>query len=400
MNEFIPWAEKYRPKSTKEVVGQNLAVEKALDFVKNFRKEKTKALLLYGPPGNGKTSIVQAIANELNYELIEMNTSDFRTADSIKEKIGHAVTQQSLLFKKGKLILIDEIDGIYGNADRGGLPAIYKVLEESNYPIILTANDPWKSSLKTLRQKCALVQMKRVDIRSEVNKLDEIAKKEGIEVEEDVIHEIARLSQGDLRAAINDLQTICQGRKVVRKEDLKEIEARIKEVQIFDTLLAIFKSKDKKIIFDAFNNSDKSPDEILLWLVENIPKEYEKPGEIAEAFNYLSRADVFKGRIIHNQAWGLQSFVNELMCLGVAFAKREKYHKFTRYSPPGILVKMGRSKFARASRDKVAEKIGKVCHCSKKRAVEQFPYFSIILKKKELEIELEKGEVEYLKKYT
>ena len=88
------------------------------------------------------------------------------------------------------------------------------------------------------------------------------------------------------------------------------------------------------------------------------------------------------------------------MSYGVASAKKEKYSKFVKYSPPFILQKMSATMGSRAMRKSVAESLGGKLHCSRKRAVEQFPYFSIILKEKELELPLEEEQKEFLKKYS
>ncbi len=396
MNDFSPWSEKHRPGKTEEVAGQGPAVEKVLDYIKNFDKKK-KPLLLYGPPGIGKTCIVQAAAGEFDLELVEMNASDFRTRDAVEEKLGNAVQQKTLLDKKGKLILIDEVDGIHGNSDRGGLPAVYKVIKETNFPIVITANDAYNRKLRTLRKKCSLVKMPKVNIRSGGKRLREIAELEKIEYKDGILKEIARRTDGDMRAAINDLQML-SGDGKLEQTDLGNLQIREKQVKIFDTLLSIFKSKNKDHIKKKVWNSDKNLDEIILWLAENLPKEYEKPEELADAFNALSRADVFKGRIIHNQSWSLLKYTNDLASLGVAFAKEKKYKKFTKYSPPSYLMKMGRSKGKRALRKSAAEEIGEVCHCSRKRAVEQFPYLSIISKKTGYNFGLEEKELEYLRK--
>jgi len=399
----MPWTEKYRPKTISEIIGQASSAILVRDWVKNFKagkresaKAEPRALLLTGPVGSGKTSLVKAIAGELNYELVDTNASEFRKKDQIEEKIGNASKQQSLLQTNGKLILVDEVDGVHGNSDRGGMAALGRIIDKSAFPIILTATDKWNRKLSTLRKKCKGVDLRKVDIRSEAKKLEEIAQAEGLEVEEGVIAEIARRSEGDFRAAINDLEAI-SGKKKVTMQDLKMLGNRDKIKSIFDTMLAIYKSKDPEVIMKAVWDCDKSPDEIMLWLVETIPKEYEKSGEIAEAFDKLSRADVFRGRIPHSQAWTLMSYSNELMALGTAMAKEQKYSKFTKYMPPTYLMRMGRTRASRAMRKQVAEKIGEKLHCSRKRAVEQFPYFKILLKKKmELGFELEEDEIKFL----
>ena len=73
----------------------------------------------------------------------------------LKETLKPAIEQQSLL-KKGKIILIDEVDGIVGE-DRGGVQELTDLIESSEYPIILTANDAWTKKLAPLRKKCVMV---------------------------------------------------------------------------------------------------------------------------------------------------------------------------------------------------------------------------------------------------
>ena len=110
---MVPWIKKYEPKSSDDIVGQEDAVKYLKEFITNPKKRKKKAIILYGPSGNGKTSSVYAISNELDLELIEVNASDFRNKDKIESTIGQSSKQMSL-FGKSKIILVDEIDGLSG----------------------------------------------------------------------------------------------------------------------------------------------------------------------------------------------------------------------------------------------------------------------------------------------
>jgi replication factor C large subunit len=398
MTNKLPWVEKYRPANTSEVVGQAGSVKAILDFVQNFKQQPEKAILLTGPVGSGKTSIAIAVAEELGYELIQMNASDYRKKDQIEAKIGCACNQQSLIPSNGKLILVDEVDGVHGNSDRGGMATLGKIVDKTCFPMILTATDKWNQKLRTLKKKCRGIDLRKVDIRSMAKRLGEIAEKEGMNIDETVIAEISRRAEGDLRSAINDIETLSGIDKITMK-DLEVLGKRDRVKSIFDTLFAIYKSKDPKTIMQSVWDCDKSPNEIMLWLIETIPKEYEKPEEVAKAFDAISRADVFTGRIARRGAWTFMSYSAELMALGTALAKEQKYNKFTRYMPPTYLMRMGRTRASRAMRKQVAGKIGEQLHCSRKRAKEQMPYFRQMLKKKvNLNLELDKEEVEFLKK--
>ena len=112
---------------------------------------------MYGPTGIGKTISAYALANEMDLEILEVNASDIRNKEQIEQKIGSAIGQQSLFFKQ-KLILIDEIDGLSGTKDRGGLLAITNMLEKSSFPIILTATNPWDYKFNKLRRKTEMVE--------------------------------------------------------------------------------------------------------------------------------------------------------------------------------------------------------------------------------------------------
>jgi len=142
-----PYTKKYIPEKSSDIIGQDAALKELKDFVINFKRKKNKAALLYGPSGTGKTGSVYAIANELGLEILEVNASDFRNAEQIDSRAGMAAGQQSLFFKS-KIILVDEVDGLSGTQDRGGIQAIIKLVEKSAFPIILTAMNPWDHKKK------------------------------------------------------------------------------------------------------------------------------------------------------------------------------------------------------------------------------------------------------------
>jgi len=114
----MTWTEKHRPKRFVEVRGQDLALEKLKTFIKYFRIGK-KAIILHGPAGTGKTTLAHVIARETNLEIFELNASDLRNKNKLREILKPAIEQQSLL-RVGKIILVDEVDGISA-ADRGWL---------------------------------------------------------------------------------------------------------------------------------------------------------------------------------------------------------------------------------------------------------------------------------------
>ncbi|MBT6505374.1 AAA family ATPase, partial [Candidatus Woesearchaeota archaeon] len=175
----MTWSVKYKLKEIEDIVGQDLIVEKLKDYIKNFSVHKGKAILLYGPTGSGKTSIVHALANHFNNELFEINSSDIRNKEKIEELVGAAATQMSLFGTK-KIILLDEVDNLSGTKDRGGAIAIAKIIPKSVFPIIMTANDAYASKLKEVRKKSLVLELEEINYNIIKNIFKKILEKEKI----------------------------------------------------------------------------------------------------------------------------------------------------------------------------------------------------------------------------
>ena len=186
-----PLTHKYAPKTTNEIFGQDENLKKLKNFIINFKKEKKNSALIYGTSGTGKTSSAYAIANELGYEVIEVNASDFRNAEQINQKVGNAIKQQSL-FAKGKIILVDEIDGLSGHEDRGGIQAITKLIGDSTYPIILTATNPFDNKFSSLRSKSSLIEFRQLDYLSIFKILKKICEHEKIKYDDEILKALSR----------------------------------------------------------------------------------------------------------------------------------------------------------------------------------------------------------------
>ena len=124
---MIPFTKKYAASSFKDIRGQDAAIAQLKDFVLNFKKQKKKALLLYGPSGTGKTTSVHALAHDVGLEIVEVNASDTRNKENINDIVGN-YSKQGSLFARKKLIMIDEIDGL-NIKDRGAVSEIIKVID-------------------------------------------------------------------------------------------------------------------------------------------------------------------------------------------------------------------------------------------------------------------------------
>ncbi|MEM4266695.1 MAG: replication factor C large subunit [Candidatus Nanoarchaeia archaeon] len=390
------WTEKYKPKTTKDIYGH----DKALQELKSFVMQKKKgAVLIYGATGNGKTSAVHALANEMDYELLEVNASDKRNKENINMIVGTSSKQMSL-FKKGKVILIDEVDGITGQEDRGGIQALIKIVEETRVPIIITSNDPFSQKISPLRAKCKTIEFATLSYLTIANILRKICENEGIKYDEEVLKDLARRAGGDARAAINDLQILTSMKKTL--ENLDELGEREQTESILNALKIIFKSKKAENVLGVIDKTDLDLEEALLWIDENLPREYQGQ-DLIDAYEKISRADVFNGRIRRWQHWDFLIYINALLTAGVATSKKDKNGKFVSYKRTGRVLKLWQAKMKNAKRDVIAEKLAAATHTSKKRAIQELPYLKLIFKKGKGEeiaeqLELCNEEIEWLSK--
>ena len=400
-----PFTIKYQPKKTDEIIGQDTAIRKLKDFVINFKKQRKNAALIYGPSGVGKTISVHALANDLDLEILEVNASDVRNADQINSMIGSAVSQMSL-FSKGKIILVDEIDGLSGMKDRGGLLAITKLIEKSSFPLILTITNPWDYKFNKLRRKTEMIEFTPLDYSNIFKILKKICDDEKIKYDEMILKGLARRAGNDARAAINDLETLTIEAKEFTKKSLEELGERNQQDTILNALFKIFKTTDPKVAIGAFENVKENLDEQLLWLDENLPKEYTKPEDLARAYDKLSKADVFNRRIKRWQHYRFLVYINALITAGIAVSKKEKYKTHVQYKPTGKLLKLWWAKQKSMKKKAIAERIAEKTHSSKKEVIKNtLPYLQATFKKNknfrdELinELGVSKEEAEWLRK--
>ena len=375
------WTRTYAPKSKSEIVGQNKAADELSDFIKKFSSQKKKAIILYGRSGTGKTSSVYALAQELNLEVIEVNASDVRNKAEVIARLGNAASQMSL-FASSKVILIDELDGLSGTKDRGGVAAVAEIIKRSSFPIIITVENPYDKKFSSIRKLCETIEFHTLAYTSIASLLRRILDSEKITYDDEAVKTIARRAGGDARAAINDLQMVIGSSKTLQKKHLELLSERDHTDSITNALLKVLKTTDPVLAITAFDLVHEDLDQVALWLDQNIPKEYTRPKDLIKAYDALSRADVFKGRIRRQQHWRYLVYVNALLSAGVAVAKDERYKGFIKYEPTRRILKLWQANMKYQKRKAIAEKIGAITHTSTHVAIQStIPYLQQIARK-------------------
>ncbi len=412
------WTEKYRPKSLSQIVGNEAAANAMRRWGESWKNgmPRINALTLQGEPGTGKTSAALALANDMGWDVIEMNASDHRNAASIKKVAGlgsagqtFSLTGEFLSSSQGrrKLVILDEADNLFGREDYGGAKAIVDTIRESGQPMILIVNDYYEltrkaSAVKTLTEK---VTFRSLDERSVVKALHAIATNEKAKISEAVLQQIATNSGGDLRAAINDMQMMVEGKIVVEVEDAQAMGKRNQKKELDESLRAMFGAKTLRDARDATLDLDETPDDLEKWIEEAIPLELPNYEDMAGGFDALSGSDIFLGRTRKYQYYAFWSYAKELMTGGVAISRKHGPRPSVyEYRFPGYFILLARSRGPRAARESITGKMVEYLHTSKRQINESMlPYLSILARNDEellmrltSELSLDESDIAYL----
>jgi replication factor C large subunit len=397
----VKWTEKYRPSTLREVLGNNKAVEELRRWAASWEagKPESRAAILYGPAGVGKTSAALALAREMNWDAIEMNASDIRTAGMIQKVAGPA-SRSSTFSGQKRLIILDEADNLHGTADRGGAAAMLRLAKQTSQPLLLIANEYYEIE-KPLRDAGLGVQFRSIRSTTIASALREICKKEGISCDPDALELIAERAGGDVRSAINDLQAAAEGASHVSLEDVATADRDVRE-SIFKVLEIIFKGSAAREAMAAAYTLDESPEDLVHWVDENLPLAYQGE-DLFRGYESLARSDIFLGRVRRRQVYGLWRYASYLMTGGVQAARAGHRHGYIAFRPPGLWRRLAQSRKARGIRDSAAKKIGGRCHVSARFArAELMGFIGLLLKEKKTavgtaaELDLEAEEIALL----
>ncbi|MFW9903690.1 MAG: AAA family ATPase [Candidatus Thorarchaeota archaeon] len=386
------WVTKHAPTRRSEVVGNKESVNSIIAYLNRFRNPKLrsklgkKAILLYGPPGIGKTSSVLAIANGLNFDIVVVNASDNRNKKSL-QSVRNASLFSSLkenLDSKviGQILLIDEVDGLSGTADRGGLREIVDIINSTRIPLILTANSISQQKFQTLRKYCEIREFKPPTSEDVLTILRRIAETESISVSDDVLYRLIKMSQNDIRGSINSFQILAAGGKEIVEEDLKIIAYRDITADFREFLQTLFvEANGKKAYEQTRLLRDVDYNKLLLLLrdlsIYFLPKDdYDR---IAEVYDILARADIALTRAQSEMVWSqlayFYSYITKELANVITPIPSLPSFPDWQLQVPSYWIMLSRQRKGK----KIAAKVGRVCNVSSQEAISYyFPYLRFI----------------------
>jgi replication factor C large subunit len=311
------WVVKHGPKTVSQMVGNEAS---RFGFVRwlEMWKRGGKPAILVGPSGVGKTSLVYALASEMGYTILELNASDARTKARIEAKVGPTRENRSL-FNERLLILMDEIDGLYGRQDQGGIEAVKDLIMSAEVPVVMTANAERDDRIKRLGSKAEIFLFRRVPPRLVEMYLKQILGKEGLEIDSSILREVVESSNGDMRGAITDLMGVSLSKLI----DLSS-SGRDRSFDLEEGIGAILESDNLEEALKYSRSTRASPQEKLQGVFTSLIAADLGVEELAGALSAVSKADLILGRIRKNQDWRLLRYFDTILTSGVLKALQGK----------------------------------------------------------------------------
>ncbi|MDQ3084558.1 MAG: AAA family ATPase [Thermoproteota archaeon] len=333
------WIEKYRVSEFDSFFGNEKPRLLVLNWLKKWVKG-TKPLLIIGPPGTGKTSFVKSLAKLLDFDLIELNASDLRNKINL-ETIINPILLNNSIFGKQMLLFLDEVDGISGRDDYGGLPFLSNILKNSDVPIIMASNSK-SYKMKDIIKNSKLVEFRPLSSFACYMLLQNVMRMEKQHLESSEQFKIISQSRGDARTLLNTLQTKLEGE--VDSDGNTGTELSIEEcITKFFTLTDI--SEAKQILITSsirystpkygFTSEERNKDFLNALYTSIVSSERNIPSnDLANLLDKLSEIDLFVNRIYEKRNWSLLRYANDLLLQKLFRISRDKAIEYNQYSVP------------------------------------------------------------------
>ena len=378
------WSEKYRPKNLLDMVGNEEARESFVEWLGKWMKG-SKPILLVGSPGIGKTTLATLCARQFGYDLIGLNASDVRSKQRIQDVLGPVLGNASVLGKA--MIFVDEVDGIHGRSDYGGVETLVDILKEPTVPIVLAANSDRTDKMKSIKKATKIIQLRPIPPRLLRLYLETILKKEGASLGIGTILKLVIQSRGDIRSMLNSAQALVTGfepqteKSFVTMDVEESVNAFFKAKSVDEARAILYSLRiDPREKIDAFYSSV---------ITSELSKE-----DLQKMLEVISEADMIYGKIIRNQEWRLLRYLDSILLGLYKEGTAARYSQFNLSWPL-----LNRLRWDGKAIRGLALSLAKKMHVSRSDfATYYFPFLLFCTKNKSLDLGLDESYNEILQK--
>ncbi len=368
------WSEKYRPKNILEMIGNEEAKESFVNWLGKWIKG-TKPLLLIGPPGIGKTTISLLGAKQFGYDLIGLNASDVRSKQRIQEILGPVLGSAGIFGKP--MIFVDEVDGIHGRSDYGGVEALVEILKEPTVPIVLAANSDTSDKMKAIKKVTTTIKFRPLPPRLLRFYLEEILRREGTSLKIGNIIKLVIDSRGDMRSMLNSAQALVTGFE-------PQIDRSFETTNVEDSINAFFKAKSPDEARAILYSLRIDPREKINAFYSSVITSPISKDLLKEMLDVISEADMLYGKIVRNQEWRLLRYLDPIL---LRLYKEGAPIRYSQFNLPWAML--NRLRWDGRAIKELATSLAKRMHVSRSTfSTFYLPYLLYCIKNKTLEIDL------------
>ena len=378
------WSEKYRPQKFMDLIGNEDARKFFAEWFEKWKKG-VKPLLLIGPPGIGKTTLAHLAGKNFGYDMISLNASDVRNKKNIQEILEPVLGNQTVLGKP--MIFVDEVDGVHGRSDYGGVEALINILKEPTVPIILAANNDISDKMKKIKKVVKTITLRPLPPRLLRLYLNMVLEKENAQINPGRLIKLVLESNGDIRSMLNSAQALVTGFEpsTERTFETLNVEEGINafyKAQSIDEARAVLYSMriDPREKINAFYSS------IITSSISN--------SEMKNFLQIISEADILYGRIMKTQEWRLLRYLDSII---LGLYKKDTAVRYSKYNLSWQIL--NRLRWDGSKFKSIASNFSKKLHISSSIfATFYLPYILFCMKNDSLELEFDEAYTELIEK--